>query len=152
MSFLWSAHYKSMGEKSYTTKTQMPGSNRSEWGRIRLVLMSLVLVCISDPLKGHLRSHTRSYMFLLITFDRIEIEAWDRCQCVCLIKTHHVTRIMTYLGYFRSLRDIVLRSILKLTFWSQIIYCSMRLDEANTMVPLSTLNSSNVESYSRKMS
>ena len=46
--------------------------------------------------------------FLPITFDRKEIETWERCQSVRLIKTHHPICNMTYLGHFVTLtsRDL----------------------------------------------
>ena len=37
--------------------------------------------------------------FLPITFDRKEIETWERLQRVRLIKTHHLICNMTYLGH-----------------------------------------------------
>ena len=41
--------------------------------------------------------------FLPITFHRKEIETWDRCQSVRLIKTHQLICNMTYLGHFVTL-------------------------------------------------
>ena len=41
--------------------------------------------------------------FLPITFDRKEIETWERCQSVRLMKTHHAMCNMTYLGGFMTL-------------------------------------------------
>ena len=64
-----------------------------------LYLVPLVHCCIIYPLKGHLRSLydvIRSPYILSITFDRKEIEAWERCLSVRLIKTHHLICNMTY--------------------------------------------------------
>ena len=41
--------------------------------------------------------------FLPITFDRKEIEAWERYQSVRLIKTHQLICNMTYLGHVVTL-------------------------------------------------
>ena len=43
------------------------------------------------------------FTFLPITFDRKEIEAWERCQSVRLIKTHQLICNMTYLSQFVTL-------------------------------------------------
>ena len=48
--------------------------------------------------------------FLLITFDRKEIETWERCQSVRLIKAHQLICNMTYLGRFVTLTSGDLRS------------------------------------------
>ena len=52
---------------------------------------------------------------LPITFDRKEIETWERCQSVRLFKTHHLICNMTYLGH--------------------VAYQMMRLEETNTLAP-----------------
>ena len=52
--------------------------------------------------------------FLLITFDRKEIETWERCQSVRLIKAHHLICNMTYLGRFVTLTSGDLRSKLQI--------------------------------------
>ena len=41
---------------------------------------------------GHSRSPT-----VFLTCDQKEIEAWDWCQCVCLVNTHRLIYNMTYL-------------------------------------------------------
>ena len=45
-----------MGEKSSIAKTHQIGSYRSGSWYIRLLLMTSVQICISDPLEGHPRS------------------------------------------------------------------------------------------------
>ena len=57
-SIVWPPLYKSMGEKLKCLKHfKQICSNRSEPCSIRLLLMTSVQLCISDPWKGHLRSN-----------------------------------------------------------------------------------------------
>ena len=73
------------------------------------------------------------YTFLPITRDRIELETWNRHQCVRLDQAHHMICNTIWLGQFVTL---TLGQGHELTFRGQIIYHSIRLDETNTMVPL----------------
>ena len=43
------------------------------------------------------------FTFLPITFDRKEIETWERCQCVRLTKTDQLICNMTCLGHLLTL-------------------------------------------------
>ena len=52
--------------------------------------------------------------FLPIPFDRKEIETWERCQSVRLIKTHHLICDITYLGHFVTLTTSDPRSNLQI--------------------------------------
>ena len=49
-------------------------------------------------------------MFLLITFDWIDLESWDRRQSVPLTQAHQMKCDMTYLGHLVTFRDLDLRS------------------------------------------
>ena len=51
---------------------------------------------INDPCKGHLRSPEVTYAFLLITFDREELEECEVHQCVGLLTTYQLICNMTY--------------------------------------------------------
>ena len=75
---------KSMTEIWATTETHLTGSNTFKSCWVWLLLMALVQLCISDPLKGHPRSaieHTT--IFFAVPFDLIEKETWNRQHCVC---------------------------------------------------------------------
>ena len=52
---------------------------------------------------GHFMPSSVHRTFLLITFDRKEIETWKRCQSVRLIKTHHLIYNMAYFSHFVTL-------------------------------------------------
>ena len=73
--------------------------------------------------------------FLPITFDRKEIETWERCQSVRLIKTHHLICNMTYLGRIVTLTSGNLMSNLQiyLSRSKSISDQSIWLDERNTV-------------------
>ena len=47
--------------------------------------------------------------FLLLTFDRTEIEHWEWSQCVCLAQTHRLICNMTYLAREVTSGDLDLR-------------------------------------------
>ena len=74
--------------------------------------------------------------FLPITFDRNELETWDWCHSVRLLKAHRLTCNMTYLGDTVTLTWRDLRSFFfQLTFQDKkTTYEWIRLDERNTMV------------------
>ena len=72
--------------------------------------------------------------FLSIPFDRKEIETWERCQSVRLIKTHHLICIMTYLGRFVILTSGDLRSNLQIDLSRSKTHQSIWIDERNTVV------------------
>ena len=55
-SFSWPAHYKSMGEKSFASKSIQIGSTHSKSQLTRLVLMTSVQIGTSGASKGHPRS------------------------------------------------------------------------------------------------
>ena len=50
------------------------------------------------------------YTFLLITFDWIELETWDKRQSVPLTYAQQMICDMTYLGHLVTFRDLGLRS------------------------------------------
>ena len=54
------------------------------------------------------------FTFLPITFDRKEIEEWERCRSVHLIKTDQLICNMTYLGHLLTLTLGDLRSNLQI--------------------------------------
>ena len=55
------------------------------------------------------------FTFLPITFDRKEIETWERCQSVHLTKTDQLICNMTYLGHLLTLTLGDPRAEVKLT-------------------------------------
>ena len=55
--------------------------------------------------------------FLPVTFDRKEIETWERCQSVRVMKMHHLIYNMTYLGHFVTLTSGDLGSNLQINLW-----------------------------------
>ena len=59
---------------------------------------------------GHSRSYEVKCVFLLLTFDRIEIDQWDLTQCVSLAKPHQLICNMTHRGHHVTLCDLELRS------------------------------------------
>ena len=70
-------------------------------------------------LKGHLRSHydvigSPYFFFLLITFDRNELETWGWCHSVRLVKAHRLIGNMTYLGHTVTLTWRDMRSNFKI--------------------------------------
>ena len=71
--------------------------------------------------------------FLPIACDPKEIETWDLCQCVCLVKTHRLIYNMTYLGHHLTMTYLELRSNFDLGSY-MVIHVSTRLDETNTML------------------
>ena len=98
-----------------------------------------VKICIAYPSKGHLRSPEVTNRHLPITFDQKEIETWDWCQYVRLGQANRLICNMTHFGLHVTLDGLDLRSNFDLTFRSQIIYGSTRLNETNTMVSKSLL-------------
>ena len=93
------------------------------------------------PLKRHLRSHYdvigSPYVFLPITFDINELEAWGWYHSVRLVKAHRLICNMPYLGHTVTLTWRDLRSNFQIDLSSiKKTYGSIRLDERNTMVKI----------------
>ena len=72
--------------------------------------------------------------FLLITFDRNELETWGWSHSVRLVKADRLIRNMTYFGHTVTLTWRVPRSNFKFGLSRIKRYRSIRLDERNTMV------------------
>ena len=91
----------------------------------------------------HVMTSSGHYTFLPITFDRKELEAWGKCQSVCLDEMHWLICNMTYLGHFR---DLTWGQISQLTSRGHVVikichvaYVSMRLDETDSVTPFPRL-------------
>ena len=62
---------------------------------------------------GHFMASSGHRTFLPIIFHRKEMETWEKCQSVRLIKTHQLIWNMIYLGHFATLTSGDLRSNLQ---------------------------------------
>ena len=101
--------------------------------------MNQVQLLANNPHTGHMAS---LYMASLVTKKntqitphRVEVEPWAMWHCVCLVKTHRLRYIMTYLGH--SSNQVIWpdqSQIFKLTLLGQDICVWMRLDVRNTIV------------------
>ena len=95
--------------------------------------------------RGHMMTSRDKYAFLPISFDRIEIETWDRHQWVHFGQVHHVIRNMICLCHFVFIPFMPFRWT-RVKFRSNFvadltmlkIYYSIRPDEANKMVLICT--------------
>ena len=62
------------------------------------------------PPSGHSSSYEVIFVFLPLTFDRLEIERWGWSKYVSIVQTHRLICNMTYLFLYVTSRDLDLRS------------------------------------------
>ena len=133
---MWPPHYNAIGEKINPSFTHHARLFYNEFSYVRLY---------DDPganfgrrrIWGHMTSSEATNRFGLITNDWKELETWAWYHCACIVTTHRLICIMTYLGQHLTSGDLALRSNIDLTFLRSacIWFLAPRLEEhADTQI------------------